>query len=187
MDRSGGLGAARVAGGFAASQLGSRRSFTFDLPGQPAHEANTAIVHAFGSGSDTPPLVVAARLPAGAPVTSPGVRSQLAATLGRTAQVLPGARAGALVVLALATVPFLRSTGLGAMLIPLISTGLSATLLPVILGRPGAPRGVAGAQARPHGEPAVGPHRRRRRRPPGLRGSGCAGPPNGARVQHQPR
>ena len=38
-----------------------------------------------------------------------------------------------LAALALTTVPFLRSIGLGAMLIPLISIGVSATLLPVIL------------------------------------------------------
>ena len=81
-----------LAGGFAASQVGSRLSFTFDLPGQPAYEANTAIVHAFGSGGDTPPLVIAVRLPAGTSVTSTGVRSQLAVAFGRAADALPGAR-----------------------------------------------------------------------------------------------
>ena len=81
-----------LAGGFAASHVGSRLSFTFDLPGQPAYEANSAITRAFGSGGDTPPLVVVVRLPAGTPVTSPGVRSQLAAAFGRAAAALPGAR-----------------------------------------------------------------------------------------------
>ena len=81
-----------LAGGLAAARSGSRLSFTFDLPGQPAYEANTTIVRAFGSGGDNPPLVVVARLPPGASVNSPGVRGQLASVFEKAAQALPGAR-----------------------------------------------------------------------------------------------
>jgi len=81
-----------VAGGLAAAQSGSRLSFTFDLPGQPAYEANTAIAAAFGSGGDNPPLVVVTRLPAGRTVSSPGVRPQLEAVFAKAAAAVPGAR-----------------------------------------------------------------------------------------------
>jgi RND superfamily putative drug exporter len=82
-----------LAGGVAASQSGHRLSFTFDLPGQPAYETNTAIVKAFGSGGDNPPLVVVVRLPPGTTVDSPGVRTRLASVFGRASAALPGARA----------------------------------------------------------------------------------------------
>jgi putative drug exporter of the RND superfamily len=54
-----------VAGGLAAARSGSRLSFAFDLPGQPAYETNTAIVQTFGSGGSEPPLVAVVRLPQG--------------------------------------------------------------------------------------------------------------------------
>jgi RND superfamily putative drug exporter len=81
-----------LAGGLAASRVGGRLSFTFDLPGQPAYQANTAIARTFGSGGDTPPLVAVVRLPRGTTVTSPGVRAELRAAFGRAAAALPGAR-----------------------------------------------------------------------------------------------
>ena len=37
-----------VVGGITAARSGSRLSFTFDLPGQPAYETNTAIAQTFG-------------------------------------------------------------------------------------------------------------------------------------------
>jgi len=81
-----------LAGGLAASKSGSRLSFSFDLPGQPAYETNAAIARTFGSGGDNPPLVAVVRLPAGTTVHSPGVRGQLAAVFGQAAAALPGAR-----------------------------------------------------------------------------------------------
>jgi len=81
-----------LAGGAAAAQSGHRLSLAFDLPGQPAYEANAAIVSAFGSGGDNPPLVVLVQLPSGATVDSPGVRGELGAAFGRAAAALPGAR-----------------------------------------------------------------------------------------------
>jgi RND superfamily putative drug exporter len=82
-----------LGGGMAAAQSAHRLSFAFDLPGQPAYVANTAIVREFGSGGDNPPLVAVVRLPPGTTVDSPGVKSQLAAAFGRAAAALPGARA----------------------------------------------------------------------------------------------
>jgi RND superfamily putative drug exporter len=79
-------------GGVAAAGSSSRLSFTFDLPGQPAFETNSAIVRAFGSGGDNAPLVTVVQLPAGTTVDSPGVRAQLAAVFDRAAGALPGAR-----------------------------------------------------------------------------------------------
>ncbi len=52
-----------VAGGLAAARSGSRLSLTFDLPGQPAYETNTAMVQTFGSGGNEPPLIAVVRLP----------------------------------------------------------------------------------------------------------------------------
>ena len=82
-----------VAGGLAAARSGSRLSFTFDLPGQPAYETNAAIARTFGSGGDEPPLVAVVRLPQGTTVGSPGVQNQLTAVFGKAAAALPGARA----------------------------------------------------------------------------------------------
>ena len=82
-----------ITGSLAAAQSGHRLSFAFDLPGQPAYETNTAIVQAFGSGGDNPPLVVVVRLPPGRTVDSAGVRSRLATVFGKAEAVLPGARA----------------------------------------------------------------------------------------------
>jgi RND superfamily putative drug exporter len=79
-------------GGLVAARSGSRLSFTFDLPGQPAYEANTAIVKTFGSGGDNPPLLAVVRLPSGTTVNSPGVKSQVKAVFGKAAAALPGAR-----------------------------------------------------------------------------------------------
>ncbi|SHN05264.1 MMPL family transporter [Actinacidiphila paucisporea] len=81
-----------LAGAVAASQSSSRLSFTFDLPGQPAFETNSAIVSRFGSGGDNPPLVAVVHLPAGANVDSPGVERRLAAAFDSAAKALPGAR-----------------------------------------------------------------------------------------------
>jgi putative drug exporter of the RND superfamily len=82
-----------LGGGLAAAQSGHRLSVAFDLPGQPGYETNAAIVRAFGSGGDNPPLVAVVRLPPGTTVDSPGVKGQLAAAFGRAAATLPEARA----------------------------------------------------------------------------------------------
>jgi RND superfamily putative drug exporter len=81
-----------VVGGLTAARSGSRLSFTFDLPGQPAYQTNTAIAQTFGSGGNEPPLVAVVRLPQGMTVRSPGVREQLASAFGKAAAALPGAR-----------------------------------------------------------------------------------------------
>ena len=67
-----------VAGALAAASSGSRLSFAFDLPGQPAYQTNTAIARTFGSGGSEPPLVAVVQLRHGTTVRSPGVREQLA-------------------------------------------------------------------------------------------------------------
>ena len=82
-----------LAGAVAAAQSSHRLSVSFDLPGQPAYEANTAIIRAFGTGGDNPPLVAVVRLPQGSTVDSPGVKGQLAAAFSRAAAALPGSRA----------------------------------------------------------------------------------------------
>ena len=81
-----------IVGGLAAARSGSRLSFTFDLPGQPAYEANTAIVKTFGSGGDNPPLVAVIRLPPGTTVSSPGVKGEIRAVFGKASAALPGVR-----------------------------------------------------------------------------------------------
>jgi putative drug exporter of the RND superfamily len=81
-----------LVGGLAAGKAGSRLSFSFDLPGQPAYETNTAIARTFGSGGDNPPLVAVVQLPRGTTVNSPGVRAELQTIFAKAAQALPGAR-----------------------------------------------------------------------------------------------
>ena len=81
-----------MVGGLAAARSGSRLSFTFDLPGQPAYEANTAIVKTFGSGGDNPPLIAVVRLPPGTTVHSPGVKGEIRSVFAKAADALPGAR-----------------------------------------------------------------------------------------------
>lgn len=81
-----------LAGALSAAQAGSRLSFTFDLPGQPAFETNSAIVSHFGSGGDNPPLVAVVRLPAGSTVDAPGVGSALTDAFGKAGHALPGSR-----------------------------------------------------------------------------------------------
>jgi RND superfamily putative drug exporter len=81
-----------VARSLAAARSGGRLSFAFDLPGQPAYEANTAIVKTFGSGGSEPPLVTVVRLPRGVTVQSPRVREQLEKVSGKAAAALPGAQ-----------------------------------------------------------------------------------------------
>jgi RND superfamily putative drug exporter len=81
-----------LAGALSAAQAGSRLSFTFDLPGQPAFETNASIVRHFGSGGDNPPLVAVVRLPSGRTVDSPGVSGELTDAFTSAARALPGAR-----------------------------------------------------------------------------------------------
>ena len=81
-----------LVGAFCAAHSSARLSFTFDLPGQPAFEANTAIVSEFHSGGDNTPLVAVVTLPAGTTVDSPGVHDQLAMVFDRGAAALPGSR-----------------------------------------------------------------------------------------------
>jgi len=106
-----------------ASTTNSRLSVSFDLPGQPAYEANQNVLAGTGSGGSFPPLVAVVQLPAGTTVDSPGVRTQLEAVDTRLTAALPGAR----------TASF-ASTGNRA----LVSadgrtTFVSLTLLPVVL------------------------------------------------------
>lgn len=75
-----------------ASTTNSRLSVSFDLPGQPAYEANQDVLAGTGSGGSFPPLVAVVQLPTGTTVDSPGVRAQLRAVDSRLATALPGAR-----------------------------------------------------------------------------------------------
>ena len=54
-----------VAGGYAASQLTSRLSYDFSLPGQPAYETGVKILNLYGNGGNTTPSVLVITVPAG--------------------------------------------------------------------------------------------------------------------------
>jgi len=54
-----------VAGGYAASQLTSRLSYDFSLPGQPAYETGVTILKLYGNGGNTTPSVLVITVPAG--------------------------------------------------------------------------------------------------------------------------
>jgi len=70
------------------------------------------------------------------------------ATAGR-AVVFSGVTVGiGLLALEVLPVPFLRSTGVGGVLIPLVSVAVAVTLLPVVLATAGTPPGLASATDR---------------------------------------
>ena len=64
-------------------------------------------------------------------------------TAGRAVVSSAGTVAISLVALLVIPVPFLRSMGLGGMLIPIVSTIVALTLLPAILGRSWSASGLA--------------------------------------------
>lgn len=70
----------------------SRLSMSFDLPGQPAWEANQALLATTGSGGRFTPLVAVTTLPAGTNVDAPAVTTDLRQLDTRLAAALPGAR-----------------------------------------------------------------------------------------------
>src|SRR5919109_1003063 len=79
--------------------LASSRSATKALSQQFAPPAgyegidtNKAILHTYGTGGSTAPLVPVITLPRGTTIASPGVRGQLAATFAAVQAALPGAR-----------------------------------------------------------------------------------------------
>ncbi|MGH2441716.1 MAG: MMPL family transporter [Chloroflexota bacterium] len=79
--------------GLAMSQTATNAlSQKFSLPGREAYTTDQAIVHTFGNGGDSNPIVPVITLPAGTTVDSPGVRSQLAAAYALAASKLPGFR-----------------------------------------------------------------------------------------------
>ena len=58
-----------VAGGYAASQLTSRLSYDFSLPGQPAYETGVKIMHLYGNGGNTTPAVLVVTVASGQSVS----------------------------------------------------------------------------------------------------------------------
>ena len=81
-----------VVGGFLTGKSSDRLSFSFDLPGQPAFETNSAIVQHYGSGGDNPPLVVVVQAPAGRKVSDLAVERQISTLFATTSASLPGSR-----------------------------------------------------------------------------------------------
>ncbi len=65
----------------------------FSVPGKEGWVTNERIVSAFhGTGGDSAPLLPVVTLPAGAPLSSPSVRAELAAVEAKLADTLPGSR-----------------------------------------------------------------------------------------------
>jgi len=63
----------------------------FSVPGREGYETNQVIIHTYGNGGRTPPLVPVITLASGT-VDSPGVRAQLGAAFARAQAALPGLR-----------------------------------------------------------------------------------------------
>ncbi len=80
-----------VAGGVAAATVGPRLTFQFALPGQPAYVTNQRILHRFGNGGDTAPLVLVAAAERGE-LTTGSVRRRFVALDALVQHTLPGAR-----------------------------------------------------------------------------------------------
>ena len=73
--------AVAITGGVLAPTTIDRLGFDFSTPGQPAYEANEAIVDALGTGGGVDPLLVTVTLPAGDTVE--GARDELTAAFER--------------------------------------------------------------------------------------------------------
>ena len=78
-----------VAGAVNAPRTVDRLTYDFDLPGQPAYVANTAIVEAYGGGGLNDPLLVVVR----AGDDAPNVQRSAVALAAQVRQVVPGTRA----------------------------------------------------------------------------------------------
>ena len=63
----------------------------FSVPGREGYETNQVIIHTYGNGGRTPPLVPVITLASGT-VDSPGVRAKLGAAFARVQAALPGLR-----------------------------------------------------------------------------------------------
>jgi RND superfamily putative drug exporter len=81
-----------LAGGFAAATVGSRLTFQFNLPGQPAYITNQHIIERFGNGGDNAPLILVATGTAHGRLTTRSVRDQFEVLDALVSRVLPGAR-----------------------------------------------------------------------------------------------
>jgi RND superfamily putative drug exporter len=82
---------ALIAGGAASTRVGSKLTQEFSLPGEPGHQANTAILAAYGNGGLQQALVAVVRLPPGETVSSPAARRVLTSAFGALARK-PGLR-----------------------------------------------------------------------------------------------
>ena len=153
-----------VAGGATAPTTVDRLSYEFALPGEAAYETNQQIIETYGGGGLTrpaAPLVVdggdAPEQAVGLGVaidysllvvtrwreeTAKGVANDDAvrtamATAGRAVVFSGVTVAVSLAALVLVPIPFLRSIGLGGLLIPLFSVAVSLTLVPALLSAAG--------------------------------------------------
>jgi RND superfamily putative drug exporter len=79
-----------VAGGYAASQLTSRLSYDFSLPGQPAYETGVKILRLYGNGGNTTPSVLVVTVPPGQLVKSDA--GSIASAFAAAAQANPQVR-----------------------------------------------------------------------------------------------
>ncbi len=79
-----------MAGGFAASQLTSRLSYDFSLPGQPAYETGQKILHLYGNGGTVSPGVLVVTVPARQSVQSDG--ATIAAAFAKAQRANPEVR-----------------------------------------------------------------------------------------------
>ncbi|WP_199751918.1 hypothetical protein [Actinoplanes sp. ATCC 53533] len=71
------------------------RAMTADfgaLPGRPGYETNQRILHDYGNGGATDPLVLTVTLPPGSTVDSPGIPAELAAAFGGAVAAVGDAR-----------------------------------------------------------------------------------------------
>ncbi|HZD01087.1 MAG TPA: MMPL family transporter [Actinomycetes bacterium] len=81
-----------TAAGLAVSpKLSGHLSQQFTLPGQPAHQANLAILRSYGNGGPTLPLVGVVTAPPGGSITAPAARRALGRAFAQVASV-PGVR-----------------------------------------------------------------------------------------------
>ncbi|HEY5197304.1 MAG TPA: MMPL family transporter [Solirubrobacteraceae bacterium] len=79
-----------LAGGFGASQVSSRLSFDFSLPGQPGYETAAKVDRLYGNGGNGPASAAVVTLPAGQ--TATGDATQLGRAFAIARRAVPTAR-----------------------------------------------------------------------------------------------
>ncbi|MFD5594347.1 MMPL family transporter [Streptomyces griseorubiginosus] len=128
-----------VAGALTSPTTVSRLSYSFDLPGRPAFEANSDIVERFGGGGATDPLLIVWHGTAKASAHDAGVLREFERSAEGVARSVPGTR-----VITPTTAPDLVTSN-GSVAVAVLYPPVAAGPDPYVRALPALRKAVAGA------------------------------------------